>query len=272
VLGVIFRLLLEERLEVSLLLAGNCVLAGLIVLAAQVMGPPLSHATLFVSDPASALGHGCLLLCLLLLLSPVLHTLTRAVSPDTVWALAIVLSAVHMAGFDYAASHQEARAAMVATTTCAKPERVPGKASPGSDDEPDVMPVSAPAIGGALSLNAAMLAAVLLASRLPGSGSVFALLTVAGQCFTVLPLCCARLRAASRAVHGAVSLALFALALSALLLCNSSPTAGIAFVVISGVVVFVAPVMLLCMQRHKAQIQGPWDIAEVSETKRPEHQ
>lgn len=322
--AVVFTQMHQGQLHVPVLLAINVLIAGVLVLAAQAVGPPLSIALLFAPDPLSGLGHAGLLLSLLLLMSPILHTLTRAVAEDSVWALAIALGLVHLSAFDYSASHKDAREAMALVMAhaereeeCARNRRArgaghAGRGLPGQDtgetggrddagrraagedrhhpdadpssgtssprqapalpagcEDPDqdgtpVPVVGAPAIGGALSLNAAMLGAVLLASRLPGPSAVFALLTVASQLFTVLPLCTARLRTASLPLHIALSAAQPAITLCALVLAGATPVACAAFAGSVVVVVLVAPAILLAKQPHKRQIQGPWDIATVA--------
>lgn len=59
-------------------------------------------ASEFVVDFFLVILKACLgLVSVLLTLSPVLITLTKTYSEDTIWALAISLSAVHLAMFDY---------------------------------------------------------------------------------------------------------------------------------------------------------------------------
>ncbi len=334
--AVVFTQMHQGQLHVPVLLAINVLIAGILVLVAQAVGPPLSIALLFAPDPLSGLGHAGLLLSLLLLMSPILHTLTRAVAEDSVWALAIALALVHLAAFDYAACHKDARDAMAMVVAHTEQEQERSRrrralaaararskaagardrggaapaargalgngaaggleggsdaAQPGTDsclegitaaraeepsrgaeeDDADTAPipvVGAPAIGGALSLNAAMLGAVLLASRLPGPSAVFALLTVASQLFTVLPLCTARLRTASLPMHIALSVAQPAITLCALVMAGATAVACAASLGSVAVVVLIAPAMLLSKQPHKRQIQGPWDIATVQGVER----
>jgi phosphatidylinositol glycan class C protein len=104
----------------------------------------------------------------------------------------------------------------------------------------------------------------MLASRLPGPWPVFTLLTVASQVFAVLPVCLARLRALSTRGHRVVSVALPLVTLTLLFCTLPSAVPGLVFMVVELAVVFLAPWLLIQMQRHKKQIQGPWDIATLS--------
>ena len=89
----------------------------------------------------------------LLALAPALKTLTQAFCNDSVWALTALLAAVHLATHDY------------------KLSRAPSLRVPG-----------------ALSLNAALCASVLLASRLPTAALAFFCIALAVQLFALLPL------------------------------------------------------------------------------------
>nr|XP_006635357.1 PREDICTED: phosphatidylinositol N-acetylglucosaminyltransferase subunit C [Lepisosteus oculatus] len=90
-------------------------------------------------------------------------------------------------------------------------------------------PYASPSPPGSLSLNAALFASVCLASRLPGALHAFSTLTAALLVFALWPCLLHRLAA---------------LLLSLALLC---------------------PLLLLRLQRHKDNIQGPWDEAEIRE-------
>lgn len=322
--AVLYVHLSAEAVDIPLLLAGNWLLIALAIVVAQWLGQPVSSAVLFVADPAEAMGTSLLLLLLLFLMAPVLHTLTRSVAEDSVISLAICLAVVHLAAFDYAASSKAASVAVAkqlqatsrrpaanfiakvgsddstgipvltqATSAMAAPAVAAAAASsrPGSSlsaaspvkpasfsatplgvvaggprgqRATPVGSVGALALGGATSLNAAVLASVMLASRLPGPSAVFALLAVAAQAFAVLPVCLARLRALSLAGHRASSVLLSLLTLLLLLTTLPSVVPGVVFVVVELCTVLLAPWLLIRMQSHKRQIQGPWDIATLT--------
>lgn len=124
-------------------------------------------------------------------------------------------------------------------------------------------PYARPCPPGSLSLNAALFSSVCLASRLPGALHTFAMLTCALLVFALWPCLLQRLRdhaprhfpaacvgvcvggvagLASRSVGGAVILSLALVSVT--LLC---------------------PLLLIWLQRHKDNIQGPWDEAEIHE-------
>ena len=106
--------------------------------------------------------------CWLLGLSPILATLTRTFSDDTICALTSGLFLCHLVSHDYAyASHYSSR------------------------------------LQGSLSLNAAIFACVLLAARLPSTTHVFALTSLGVLCFMLLPALSRTLHAlpATQACH-----------------------------------------------------------------------
>jgi phosphatidylinositol glycan class C protein len=118
-------------------------------------------------------------------------------------------------------------------------------------------------VSGALSLNAAMFAAVLLASRLPTTIDVFVFVVLAIQLFALFPIVRDFIRVRSERAHLALTATLVGLTL-ALLLLNSTLlaivyAAGVAFMV------FVCPYWLMSVQKYKNEIQGPWDIATVAQ-------
>ena len=121
------------------------------------------------------------LVAALLVLAPALKTLTQAFCNDSVWALTTLLAAVHIATHDYKLSREASL-------------RVPG----------------------ALSLNAALCASVLLASRLPTAALAFFCIALAVQLFALLPLLRNRLRARSDSHHAALAVATAAVAAAAL--------------------------------------------------------
>jgi phosphatidylinositol glycan class C protein len=162
---------------------------------------------------------------LLLVLAPILKTLTQDVSSDTIWALAMALAGAHLVAFDYA--------------------------RPATHERHDAT----------LALNAAMFAAILLASRLPSVGHVFALLLVATQLFALLPLA----RDALLDEPAARVLTLAWVALNALaLVTTASRLLALVFVAAVAFIGLVCPAWLQHSQKYKHEIQGPWDIAKVA--------
>ncbi|CAG8690006.1 17443_t:CDS:2, partial [Acaulospora morrowiae] len=89
----------------------------------------------------------------LLGLSPILKTLTKDISSDTIWALTVILFLANMLFHDY-----------------------------GSENRTNIK------FPGSLSTNAAIFASVLLASRLPSNSHVLGLMSFAVEWFALFPL------------------------------------------------------------------------------------
>ncbi|BFZ54003.1 glycosylphosphatidylinositol anchor biosynthesis [Savitreella phatthalungensis] len=113
---------------------------------------------------------------------------------------------------------------------------------------------------GNVSTNAAVMASVVLASRLGDSTSVFALILFAVEWFALFPIFRRFVRAFDRTLN---------LALTLLLIVSANLTLGIftswfyayIFDIALFFVSFVCPLWLIQLQRYKNEISGPWDIA-----------
>lgn len=99
-------------------------------------------------------------------LSPVLRTLTNSISDDTITACTTFLLAVHMFFHDYSYVNGSTHKFVLSTSIHAY-----------------ILRFSAP-----VSLNAAIFASVLLASRLPSNLHVFALISIAIEIFALFPI------------------------------------------------------------------------------------
>ncbi|XP_068657242.1 phosphatidylinositol N-acetylglucosaminyltransferase subunit C isoform X2 [Aristolochia californica] len=95
----------------------------------------------------------------LYLLAPIYQTLTRSISSDSIWALAVSLLMVHLFLHDYSGSTI----------------RPPGA-------------LNNPTLTSNISLNASIVASVLIASRLPSRLHVFAIMLFSLQVFLFAPL------------------------------------------------------------------------------------
>jgi len=162
----------------------------------------------------------------LMSLSPVLRTLTAATSSDSIWALAAVLLIVNALLADYTATNSE---------------------------DPHE------GLSSVLSMNAAVSASVVLASRLPTDVSVFALMLFSIQSFALYPILRHRLQASTIGLWLMITLGLSILAVS-LMATLSRTVMWLNFVVLT-FVTFVAPAILIWGQRYKNIIRGPWDAA-----------
>ncbi|KAI8802081.1 phosphatidylinositol N-acetylglucosaminyltransferase subunit C [Cladochytrium replicatum] len=159
-------------------------------------------------------------------LSPVLRTLTEDTSSDTIWALTFLMFLANVFFFDY-------------------------RAIPSIDTRyPDP-----------LSLNAAIFASVLLASRLQSNRDVFALVMLAVELFALFPMFRRSLKSYSQNLQLALTVALVATTIR--LLGNISRT--LLFVYLASVlfVNLVAPYVFTRIQVWKDEIRGPWDEARV---------
>ena len=168
-------------------------------------------------------------------LSPVLKTLTQSYCNDAIWALTAALCALHVAAHEY---------------------RLPPAPRP--------MPLPPPQrrVPGTLSLNAAVVAAVLLASRAASTLRAYAVMALAVQLFALLPLLRDRLRARSETAHLALTAGLAAAAAAALLL--ASPGLAAAFLAGVAFVVVACPLLLVhASRRWKQELRGAWDIPSV---------
>ncbi|PNW87119.1 hypothetical protein CHLRE_02g109850v5 [Chlamydomonas reinhardtii] len=157
-------------------------------------------------------------------LSPLLHSLTATVSSDSVVALAVGLAAAHLGLCDYS---------FVNSVT-------------------DKMT-------GALSLAAAVLAAVLVAGRMRTELETFAVVLLALELFLLSPFARRHVRRASVPAHLALT-AVMAAAATALLF-PASPAGAGAFAGSVLVVTLVCPAALVRGHVFKAKISGPWDEA-----------
>jgi phosphatidylinositol glycan class C protein len=164
-------------------------------------------------------------------LSPVLKTLTLAYSSDTIWALSIALSALHVAAHDYG------------FLSCA---------------------AGSTRFKGVVSLNAAIFASVLLASRLPSANQAFGVMLLAFESFAGFPFLARHLKQRDERAHRALTLALVAAASALLLVVN--PLVSLVFVAGVVFVALVCPYWLLYLQRFKNEIRGPWDYDDEHES------
>jgi phosphatidylinositol glycan class C protein len=176
-----------------------------------------------------------LIYCTLLGLSPILKSLTRSTSSDSIWAISFWLLAINVFFFDYSGG----------------------------------VGVKFPAT---LSTNAALMASTVLASRLPSTKQVFSLTLFSIEVFGLFPVFRRHVRHRSSNYNALLTAVLVLSAgLGVGLIVAESPTGkcpwkrGILGMVIS---VFVAAFAaggcswwLIGLQKYKNEIRGPWDPA-----------
>ncbi|KAH9057476.1 phosphatidylinositol N-acetylglucosaminyltransferase [Lactarius vividus] len=156
----------------------------------------------------------------LIALAPILRTLTAPTSADSIWALAAALFLVHAALADYTYS---------------------------------ASPVQREPLTSVLSINAAISATVVLASRLHDDLAVFALMLFSVEAFALFPRLRRRWQSTPAPVQALVTGTLGLAALAA-------PLPGLCAAVLVSVT-FGAPAVLIWAQQYKHEIRGPWDAA-----------
>uniref|UniRef100_A0AAY4CZ37 PIGC acetylglucosaminyltransferase n=1 Tax=Denticeps clupeoides TaxID=299321 RepID=A0AAY4CZ37_9TELE len=124
-------------------------------------------------------------------------------------------------------------------------------------------PYARPSPPGSLSLNAALFGSVCLASRLPGALHAFAMLTWALLLFALWPCLLQRLRdRAPRAFPWAAALVSLAGVGG---LSGLWPGGSVLLLLTLLALTLACPLLLVRLQRHKDNIHGPWDEAEIRE-------
>lgn len=157
--------------------------------------------------------------------APVLQTLTLSYSVDTIHALALVFSSLHLTFHDYC--------------------YVDGACRDGI-------------FNGTISLNAAMFTAVLLASRFKNVKTVVTISFLAITVFTKFPSLARFVRLHSNLMYSLMS---FLLVLLVCFLLNQlSVTLLYIYVTIVIITWIVCPIWLIYMQKFKDKKNGPWDI------------
>uniref|UniRef100_A0A1D1Y1D0 Putative phosphatidylinositol N-acetylglucosaminyltransferase subunit C n=1 Tax=Anthurium amnicola TaxID=1678845 RepID=A0A1D1Y1D0_9ARAE len=168
----------------------------------------------------------------LFVLAPIYHTLTRSISSDSIWALTVSLLIAHLFLHDYSGSII----------------RPPGA-------------LSNPTLASNISLNASIVASVLIASRLPSRPHVFVIMLFSLQVFLFAPLVTYCIRKYSFKLHLLFSILLMNMALGLIF-----PLHHLLFLLLLGLLFFVmvvCPYWLIRIQEYKFEINGPWDEAKL---------
>lgn len=161
---------------------------------------------------------------LLLLVSPVLRSLTESTSLDSIWAVSALLTSLNTIYHDYALD-------------------VSGK------------------YRSVVSTNMSFANGIVLASRLPSSTRVFSFLVFSIEIAILVPLFDFRLRQLLQRGHYVLVGAVVALVSWALYIANGI---GFVIVYILGFVfmLVVLPLYFVFLQKYKNELQGPWDVAK----------
>lgn len=172
----------------------------------------------------------CLIYGALLGLSPILKSLTKSTSSDSIWAMSTWLMCINIFFFDYGGAV--------------------GAKLPAS-----------------LSTNAALMASTMLASRLPSTNHVFSLTLFSIEVFGLFPIFRRHLRLNSWRGHLLLTLALVASAGGGVGITVSGggwKAAAVGLVlgcVLTGLGMGVCSWWLIGLQKYKNEIHGPWDPA-----------
>lgn len=124
-------------------------------------------------------------------------------------------------------------------------------------------PYAHPSPPGSLSLNAALFASVCLASRLPGALHTFAMLSCALLVFALWPCLLQRLREYAPNQFTGLCVGVCVGGVGGL--ASQSPGGAVLLALALGTVTLFCPLLLVRLQRHKDNIQGPWDEAVIHE-------
>jgi phosphatidylinositol glycan class C protein len=185
----------------------------------------------------------------LLGLSPILKSLTRSTSSDSIWAMSFWLLVINIFFFDYSGSSW-----------------VGSGSGGGGGTRGKRMPVAS------LSTNAALMASTVLASRLPSTGQVFSLTLFSIEVFGLFPVFRQYARHRSRRYHVALTVLLVLGAGAGVGMVLGDDDAGgwpwkrgllgmlvgclIAVLAMGGCAWW-----LIGLQKYKNEIYGPWDPA-----------
>lgn len=168
----------------------------------------------------------------LYLLAPIYQTLTRSISSDSILAVTVSLLVLHLFFHDYFGSTVRTLGAL-----------------------------NNPTLTSCISLNASVVASVFIASRLPSTLLVFAIMHFSLQVFLFAPLVTYCIRKYSFRLHLWFSFGLMIVTLAFVYALHL-----FLFVMFLGlliIVTVVCPYWLIRMQEYKFEIHGPWDEAKL---------
>lgn len=210
--------------------------ADVVVLLAGYTLGLLGRQTISVRDVMRDLWHGTATFALCVL-APVLQTMTKSWSDDTIASVTFFMLVIHLTVYDYDAGVTEEGHFVWEWRRARQPP------------------------GGCVALNAVILAGTILASRLQSVWQVFSFMCFAMELFDLFPLLSARWRRSSPLLHAVVLTPLLAV-----LAVNLQHTTAGVFVLVTLLlcVVLLGPALLVSCQRYKRELHGPWDIVHVT--------
>ena len=222
----------------------------------------------------------------LLGLSPILKSLTKSTSSDSIWALATWLLIINIFFFDYRSlTPLKSFSPTLARGHTEPVDVLPSGRLAAETSMKTPLPVRAPPFPSSLSTNAALMASTVLASRLPSTSSVFSLTLFSIQVFGLFPVFRRHLRSISLPLHALLTMGLILLSTASLNLILSQSythTYGdcgyclawlwhvtfrgvLGMILFGGTTIFVMGACswwLIGLQRYKNVVIGPWDPAK----------
>mmetsp|Transcript_16269 Transcript_16269/g.18315 ORF Transcript_16269/g.18315 Transcript_16269/m.18315 type:complete len:385 (-) Transcript_16269:528-1682(-) len=229
-----FKGLLEGHIQETFLIkTGSGILAVGYICYFMVLSPTKPQIYTLLSNIKVAL----ILISSLYFLSPVLMTLTRNYANNTIYAISTGLMLTHLIMYDY--------------------NFITTKLKVGEVSQ----------LSGSFAVNCAIFAAILLASRLRDSQYVFALLLIGSCLFGLGPFFLKGIRSHSNELirncgFGSMAFVLFHFLKFSYLL------SGI-YLAFSFFVIYATPMILVWMHQYKNEIQGPWDLPNVTSYRVP---
>ncbi|XP_050370735.1 phosphatidylinositol N-acetylglucosaminyltransferase subunit C-like [Argentina anserina] len=168
----------------------------------------------------------------LYLLAPIYQTLTRSITSDSILAVTVSLLLLHLFFHDYFGSTVRTLGAL-----------------------------NSPTLTSCISLNASVVASVFIASRLPSTLLVFAIMHFSLQVFLFAPLVTYCIKKYSFRLHMWFSFGLMIATLAFVYTLHL-----FLFLMFLGLLIIVSvvcPYCLIQMQEYKFEINGPWDEAKL---------
>lgn len=222
----------------------------------------------------------CLIYFVLLGLSPILKSLTKSTSSDSIWALATWLLMINIFFFDYGSVYTPSKSPMEPVSPAAPRGRTIEATAAQFNNS-----VRTPPFPSSLSTNAALMASTVLASRLLTSTAVFSLTLFSIQVFGLFPVFRRHLRHKSSSAHLWLTLGLVVVSTCGLgLILSQSYThtygncgfclgwiwhvilrSTIGLFIGGSITAFVmggCSWWLIGLQRYKNVVIGPWDPAK----------
>jgi phosphatidylinositol glycan class C protein len=201
--------------------------------------------------------------------SPIFKTLTSSISDDTIEALTIFLSVIHLVFHDYQRITEEKPSSNIKDSYSTVTSRSTSSGiSPSlllnpkdqlslSVEEEDDKTYSS----SVLSLSTAIFTAILLASRLDDNNTVVAYIILAVIAFSLFPLMLSLIKQRSFKLFVSFAIVLW-IALSHLIL-YLDKTLFTAYEVMVILLWFVGPLLYLQMISYKTAYDGPWNVKKI---------